>query len=44
MKPTLTEACQKSLLTCDGAMGTQLIQRGMKIGECGMCWNAERPG
>jgi 5-methyltetrahydrofolate--homocysteine methyltransferase len=43
MKPTLTEACQKSLLTCDGAMGTQLIQRGMKIGECGMCWNAERP-
>jgi 5-methyltetrahydrofolate--homocysteine methyltransferase len=43
MKPTLTEACRKSLLTCDGAMGTQLIQRGMKIGECGMCWNAERP-
>ena len=24
-------------------MGTQLIERGMKIGECGMCWNAERP-
>lgn len=43
MKPTLTEACQKAPLTCDGAMGTQLIQRGMKTGECGMCWNAERP-
>jgi len=24
-------------------MGTQLIQRGMRIGECGMLWNAERP-
>lgn len=43
MKPTLSEACLKSALTCDGAMGTQLIQRGMKTGECGMCWNAERP-
>jgi methionine synthase I (cobalamin-dependent) len=43
MKPTLTEACLSSPLTCDGAMGTQLIQRGMKTGECGMCWNAERP-
>lgn len=43
MKPTLTEACSTTPLTCDGAMGTQLIQRGMKIGECGMCWNAEHP-
>jgi 5-methyltetrahydrofolate--homocysteine methyltransferase len=43
MKPTLTEACLHSHLTCDGAMGTQLIQRGMRVGECGMCWNAERP-
>lgn len=42
-KTTLTEACQKTPLTCDGAMGTQLIERGMKIGECGMCWNAEHP-
>jgi 5-methyltetrahydrofolate--homocysteine methyltransferase len=24
-------------------MGTQLIQRGMRVGECGMRWNAERP-
>lgn len=43
MKTTLTEACRHSPLTCDGAMGTLLIQRGMKTGECGMCWNAERP-
>jgi 5-methyltetrahydrofolate--homocysteine methyltransferase len=42
-KPSLAEACLCSSLTCDGAMGTQLIQRGMKIGECGMLWNAERP-
>jgi len=43
MKPKLTEACQQTLLTCDGATGTQLIERGMKIGECGMCWNSEHP-
>lgn len=43
MKTTLTEACKQTPLTCDGAMGTQLIERGMKIGECGMCWNAEHP-
>lgn len=43
MKPTLTEACIHTPLTCDGAMGTQLIERGMKTSECGMCWNADRP-
>ncbi len=42
-KPSLAEACRCSPLTCDGAMGTQLIQRGMQIGECGMRWNSERP-
>lgn len=42
-KPTLTESCQKISLTCDGGMGTELIERGMKIGECCMCWNAEHP-
>jgi methionine synthase I (cobalamin-dependent) len=43
LKPNLTDACRESHLTCDGAMGTQLIQRGMTTGECGMRWNAERP-
>lgn len=43
MKPLLTQACIESALTCDGAMGTQLIQRGMRVGDCGMRWNAERP-
>jgi len=42
-KPSLTEACLLTPLTCDGAMGTQLIQRGMRIDECGMAWNADRP-
>jgi len=31
-------------LCCDGAMGTQLISRGLSGGECGMLWNASRPG
>lgn len=43
MKPPLLQACRQAALTCDGAMGTQLIQRGMTTGECGMRWNAERP-
>lgn len=43
MKTPLHEACLTDALTCDGAMGTQLIQRGMSPGECGMRWNAERP-
>ena len=31
-------------LCCDGAMGTQLLARGLPSGECGMLWNIERPG
>lgn len=42
-KSSLSEACFQTPLTCDGAMGTQLIQRGMTIDECGMAWNANRP-
>jgi 5-methyltetrahydrofolate--homocysteine methyltransferase len=30
-------------LCCDGAMGTQLLARGLASGECGMLWNVERP-
>jgi 5-methyltetrahydrofolate--homocysteine methyltransferase len=43
MKPNLIESCKTTSIVCDGAMGTQLIQRGMTTGECGMRWNAERP-
>lgn len=31
-------------LCCDGAMGTQLLARGLGSGECGMLWNVDRPG
>jgi 5-methyltetrahydrofolate--homocysteine methyltransferase len=30
-------------LCCDGAMGTELLARGLTSAECGMVWNAERP-
>ena len=31
-------------LCCDGAMGTQLMARGLTSGTCGMLWNVQRPG
>lgn len=31
-------------LCCDGAMGTQLLARGMPSNSCGMLWNVEQPG
>lgn len=30
-------------LCCDGAMGTQLLARGLRAGESGMLWNVDRP-
>ncbi len=38
----LTELGTRTLL-CDGAMGTQLIARGLAAGECGEQWNLTRP-
>ena len=29
-------------LVCDGAMGTQLLARGLGSGDCGMLWNVDR--
>ena len=43
MKINLIAACKDGLV-CDGGMGTQLIERGLKPGECGMRWNAGRAG
>ncbi len=37
----LAELASRPLL-CDGAMGTQLLARGLTSGECGMVWNVER--
>jgi 5-methyltetrahydrofolate--homocysteine methyltransferase len=42
MKTDLLSACTAGVVVCDGAMGTQLILRGLTPGECGMRWNEER--
>ena len=39
----LLEALEKRPLVCDGAMGTQLIARGLPPGVCGEKWNLDRP-
>jgi 5-methyltetrahydrofolate--homocysteine methyltransferase len=39
----LLEALTRRPLTCDGAMGTELMARGLRSGDCGMRWNVERP-
>ena len=44
MKSDLLSACRSSVLVCDGAMGTQLMLRGLTPWECGMRWNEERAG
>ena len=41
--PLLQELSRRPLV-CDGAMGTQLLVRGLTSGECGMLWNVNRPG
>jgi len=41
--PLLQELSRRPLV-CDGAMGTQLLARGLTSGECGMLWNVNRPG
>lgn len=41
---SLLEALSHRVLVCDGAMGTQLLARGLTSGECGMLWNLDRPG
>lgn len=34
---------QKGVILLDGGMGTQLIERGLKIGECADAWNLDKP-
>ena len=40
----LLSALAAGPLLCDGAMGTQLMARGLVAGACGETWNLERPG
>ncbi len=39
----IIEFMKKNILILDGAMGTQLIERGLKKGECPELWNIEKP-
>jgi len=41
MNDLITALASRPLI-CDGAMGTQLLAKGMGSGECGMLWNVER--
>jgi len=44
MNPTpLLQELARRPLCCDGAMGTQLMARGLASGACGMLWNLARP-
>lgn len=42
-RQSLVEELNQRPLCCDGAMGTQLMARGLASGACGMLWNIERP-
>lgn len=40
---SLLDELARRPLCCDGAMGTQLLARGLGSGECGMRWNLYQP-
>ena len=42
-KSDFMSALRQRTLLCDGAMGTQLMARGLTSGECGEKWNLDRP-
>jgi len=42
MNQDLLSAFRDGVVVCDGAMGTELMLRGFKLGECGMRWNQEK--
>jgi 5-methyltetrahydrofolate--homocysteine methyltransferase len=42
-KAELLAELKKRSLLCDGAMGTQLMARGLPAGACGEQWNVEEP-
>lgn len=42
-KMSLLDQLKKTPLICDGAMGTQLMARGLTTGACGELWNLQRP-
>lgn len=42
VREKLGDVIGRRVLVCDGAMGTQLIARGLVAGECGELWNVQR--
>ncbi|MGE5610538.1 MAG: homocysteine S-methyltransferase family protein [Bacillota bacterium] len=42
-KLDLLSELQKRVLICDGAMGTQLMAKGLTPGACGELWNLQNP-
>lgn len=42
-KDTFLEVIKEQILICDGAMGTMLIEKGLKPGECAEEWNINYP-
>lgn len=43
VKTSILQLIKERLVIFDGAMGTQLIERGLQKGECPELWNIERP-
>jgi 5-methyltetrahydrofolate--homocysteine methyltransferase len=43
MNPFLNRIIKGEVLLSDGALGTMLIQRGLRAGECPDIWNLEKP-
>jgi 5-methyltetrahydrofolate--homocysteine methyltransferase len=43
MTDTLLDAVKAGVLLADGAMGTELIRRGLESGKFGELWNLEKP-
>jgi 5-methyltetrahydrofolate--homocysteine methyltransferase len=43
MEPVLSRLRAGEVLVADGAMGTMLLARGLKAGECPERWNLDRP-
>ncbi len=44
MKPPLLELARTRTVLFDGAMGTELMARGLGVGDVPELWNVERPG
>ncbi len=43
MSALLDRISAGTVVLCDGAMGTMLIERGLKLGDCPEAWNLSRP-